>query len=384
MVTLIKGGHLYEPMDLGCKDLLIVNGKIEKIADDISLPEGFFRESEVVQASDKLVFPGFIDQHVHILGGGGGGPLGQAKEIAFRQVVQSGATTLIGTLGMDTVSRSLPSLLVKTKALRQCGLNAFMYTGSLVFPPATLTGSVTSDLMLVDEIVGVKTGLGEPSFRRPEMGELENLITEARRAVLLSGRQSVIHIHLAASAMEWIESIESILDRRGVPYSQIVITHVNRSSALLKRALEYARKGGAIDLTTCVRPPERPHSVKPSAGLKYYLQEGGPPEGVTFSSDSNSFRVLENGVVDYTRSTTLLEEFRDCILQEGIPIPRALAAITRNAARRFGMAQERGSLQEGLYADLSLFNKGLELTDLMAGGRWLMRKSEIARVAPGE
>jgi len=382
MVTLIKGGHLYEPNDLGYKDLLVVNGKIEKIAPDISLPEGFFREPEVVNATGKLVFPGFIDQHVHVLGAGA--PLGQAKEIAFRDVVQSGTTSLIGTLGMDTVSRSLPSLLVKTKALRLCGLNALMYTGSLVFPPATLTGSVTSDLMLVDEIVGVKTGLGEPSFRRPELGEMENLITEVRRAALLSGRQTVAHIHLAASAMEWIENIESILVRRGVPYPQLVLTHVNRSPALLERALKYARNGGCIDLTTCIRPPERPSSVKPSTGLRDYLQAGGPPELVTFSSDGNSFRVLENGVVDYTRPETILEEFRDCVAKEGIPIPQALAVVTRNPAVRLGMANERGSLWEGLCADIVLFSKDLELTDLMAGGRWLMRGGEIARVAPGE
>jgi beta-aspartyl-dipeptidase (metallo-type) len=336
----------------------------------------------VVDATGKLVFPGFVDQHVHILGVGA--PLGQGKPISFQGVVKSGATSLVGTLGLDTTSRPLPALLLKTKVLRLCGLNALMYTGSLVFPPATLTGSVASDIMLVDEIVGVKVGLGEPSFRRPELGELENLITEVRRAALLSGRQTVAHIHLAASAVEWIENIESILVRRGVPYPQLVLTHVNRSPALLERALRYAKNGGCVDLTTCIRPPERPSSVKPSTGFKDYLRAGGPPELVTFSSDGNSFRVLENGVVDYTRPETILEEFRDCVAKEGIPIPQALAVVTRNPAVRLGMANERGSLREGLWADIVLFSKDLKLTDLMAGGRWLMREGNIARIGPFE
>ena len=97
----------------------------------------------MVNASGKFVFPGFVDQHVHVLGAGA--PLGQANPISFQGVVKSGATSLVGTLGLDTTSRSLAGLLVKTQALRLCGLNALMYTGSLVFPPATLTGTVARE-----------------------------------------------------------------------------------------------------------------------------------------------------------------------------------------------------------------------------------------------
>lgn len=385
MLTLIQGGRLYGPDDRGNKDLLIANGKVERIDAGISLPGDFFSQAEVINASGKFVFPGFIDQHVHTIGGGGsGGPLTRVKEIFFRDVVRSGTTTLVGTLGTDTISRSLSTLLIKAKALNLCSLNTFIYTGSVIFPPVTLTGSVEGDIALISEIVGVKTGLGEAVYPRPDLRELENLITESRRAGSLSGKRAVVHIHLAASADEWVGAIESILERREIPYQQVVLTHVNRSTRLLERSFEYAKKGGRIDITTCIRPPERPASVKASAALKRYLESGGPPEQVTFSSDGNASRVLANGFVDYTRVGTLLEEFRDCVQQERIPLPQALAAVTVNAADRLGIANERGSLREGYFADLALFTGGLELTDLMAGGRWLLRNGIVAGVDPFE
>ncbi len=385
MVTLIQGGHLYGPEDLGHQDLLVVNGKIERIAAGIKGAKEIFPEMEVVNASGKLIFPGFIDQHVHIIGGGGsGGPLTRAKEVYFRDLVKAGTTSLVGTLGTDTISRSLSTLLIKAKALNQCGLNVFIYTGSVLFPPVTLTGSVEKDIVLIAEIIGVKMGLGEPVYPRPDQRELENLITETRRAGSLSRKQAVVHIHLAGSSNEWLGAIESILEAREVPYQQVVVTHVNKTPRLLERSFAYAKKGGGIDLTTCIRPPERPTSVKSSLGLKRYLEAGCPLENITFSSDSNATRVLDNGIVDYTRVGTLLEEFRDCVKKEGIPLPQALAVVTRNAALRLGIAHERGRLLKGLFADLAFYTEGLELTDLMSGGSWLFRDGIVARVDPLE
>lgn len=385
MLTIIKGGYLFSPDDSGPKDLLIANGKIERIDREISIPEGVFPQVEVVKAPGKFIFPGFIDPHVHIIGGGGsGGPRSRVKEVFSRDIVMSGITTLVGTVGTDTISKLLPTLLVKVKALNLSGLNAFMYAGSVLFPPVTLTGSVEKDISYIAEIIGVKTGLGEPVYPRPDLLALENLLTESRRAAALSGKCGVVHVHLSATAAEWIGVIESILQQRGLSRQQVVFTHVNHSPALLERAFAYARRGGWIDLTSCIRPPERPQAVKPSSALKRYLDAGGPLEQVTFSSDGNASRVLADGKIDYTRIGTLIEEFRDCVQKEGIPIPQALAVVTRNAARLLGMANERGSLQEGFWADLALFTKDLELTDLMAGGRWLLRDGVMAQLDPFE
>ena len=152
----------------------------------------------------------------------------------------------------------------------------------------------------------------------------------------------------------------------------------------MEHSFAFAKKGGRIDVTTCVRPPERPEAVKPSTALQSYLKDGLPPGNITFSSDSNATRVLKSGEVNYTRPAWLLEEFRDCVQKEKISLPQALAVLTRNAAERLGLADHRGSLQEGFLADLALFTENLELTDLMAGGKWLLRDGVVAKVDPLE
>jgi beta-aspartyl-dipeptidase (metallo-type) len=385
MVILIQGGHLYGPEDLGVQDLLVVNGKIERLQAGIKVPAELFPRMEVIDASGKLIFPGLIDQHVHIIGAGGsGGFMTRTKEVYFHDLVKSGTTTVAGTLGTDTISRSLTTLLAKAKAMNLTGIHTLLYTGSVLFPPVTLTGSVEKDIVLISEIIGVKMGLGETVSPRPELREMENLLTEARRAASFSGKAGVVHIHLALSALEWIDGIESILRIREIPYTQVVFTHVNKSPQLFERAMAFARKGGRIDLTACIRPPERPGAVKPSTGLKRYLEAGGPLEGITFSSDGNASRILANGVVDYTRVGHLLSEFRDSVQKEGIPLSQALTVVTRNVADRLGIAKERGSLREGYFADFSFFTENLELTDLMGGGRWLLRNGKVVDLDPLE
>ncbi len=65
-VILIKNGHVIDPVSGldGIRDVLVSDGKIAKIAEKIdekSLAEG----TEVIDAGEKIVAPGFVDVHVH-------------------------------------------------------------------------------------------------------------------------------------------------------------------------------------------------------------------------------------------------------------------------------------------------------------------------------
>jgi len=114
--TLIRDGTLYAPEEEGVKDLLIVGDRIARIADEIELPEDF--DIRLFDASGLLVVPGFIDLHVHLIGGGGeAGPTSRVPEIRLSKITEAGITTLAGLLGTDNVSCHLETLLVKAKAL---------------------------------------------------------------------------------------------------------------------------------------------------------------------------------------------------------------------------------------------------------------------------
>lgn len=71
MIKIIKNGTVYAPEYLGKKDILIVKDTIVRIAEKIPVPDSLFYEVEIIDATGKTLVPGFIDSHVHIIGGGG-------------------------------------------------------------------------------------------------------------------------------------------------------------------------------------------------------------------------------------------------------------------------------------------------------------------------
>ena len=70
MITVIKNVNVYAPEKLGIKDIVIVSDKIEGIYDNVNVPNDFVNIS-IIDGKGKILFPGFLDSHVHIIGGGG-------------------------------------------------------------------------------------------------------------------------------------------------------------------------------------------------------------------------------------------------------------------------------------------------------------------------
>jgi dihydropyrimidinase len=62
MPLLVKNGEIVTPDSRYCGDIYIENETITRIGQDLTAPPG----TEVIDATGKLVFPGFIDPHVHI------------------------------------------------------------------------------------------------------------------------------------------------------------------------------------------------------------------------------------------------------------------------------------------------------------------------------
>lgn len=72
MLILLQNGEVYPPHYIGKKDVLLVGSKIGYIQDNIEVPANFV-DMQVIDASNTYIVPGFIDPHVHIIGGGGEG-----------------------------------------------------------------------------------------------------------------------------------------------------------------------------------------------------------------------------------------------------------------------------------------------------------------------
>ena len=188
-MILIKNARVFSPKALGKKDVLIAFDKILEVADCI---EPWRDDLTVIDATGKMLVPGFIDQHVHIVGGGGeGGFNTRTPEFQLSKAVTSGVTTLVGLLGTDGYTKSPELLLAKTKALNTEGITAYCLTNSYAYPPRTITGSVANDILYISEIIGCKLAIADHRASHPTREELIRLVSDIRMAALLrKGRRA--------------------------------------------------------------------------------------------------------------------------------------------------------------------------------------------------
>lgn len=374
MFKLIKGARVFCPEDQGIKDLLIGRDTIWEIKENISAGE-IPGNPEIYDASNRILMPGIIDPHVHIIGGGGAGGLNSRnKEIAIEQIIDAGVTTVVGCLGFDRTSRSLKSLLLKARALEELGLTAYILSGSYSLPSLTLTGSVEEDLILIDKVIGVKLALGETLANWPETRDIQNLLAECLRGGHLGGKPGFLQIHLGANGNAWKNSFLKILKDSHIPFSRVVFTHANRSSDTFNVFADYLKEGGYIDLTTSYTPEERPGSLTVLESIQGLVSKNIPLERVTLSSDSNATRILPDKTMKYLPVKTIFEVTRKLCQSGVIPMDQAVSLVTRNAAQVIGCSRKKGSLEVGKDADLIILNRDFELEAVLLKGVWAKKK----------
>lgn len=125
-------------------DILIVNEQIVDI-NKISYKnlKCIFNDVKLINAEGMYAIPSYIDNHVHIIGGGGEmGYTSRISEINVDDIIKYGVTTVIGVLGTDSTTKTIENLIAKTKALNCEGITAYCLTGGYEFPSPTLTGRI--------------------------------------------------------------------------------------------------------------------------------------------------------------------------------------------------------------------------------------------------
>lgn len=382
MLTLIKNGEIYAPRSLGKKDILIVDSKIGFIADAIEQPKGFV-DIHVIDAEGKLVVPGFIDSHVHIMGGGGEGSYKtRTPELQLTDATLGGVTTLVGVIGTDGTTRTMASLVAKARGLEEEGITCYVQTGSYQVPVKTLTGKIEDDIILIDRIIGAgEIAIADHRSSQPTVEELAKIASAARIGGMLSGKAGIVNVHVGDSR-DHLQLIEKVVETTDIPIKQFYPTHINRNPHLFKEGVRYAKNGGYVDFTTSSIPKFfEQGEVKCSLALKTMLKEGVDPSLITFTSDGQAslpdfndegeFLGLQLGKV-----TSLYPEVRDAIVEEGIGIEDAIRVITQNPAAILKLNQ-KGIIEEGKDADLVLLHKDtFEIDTVMALGQVMVKNGE--------
>jgi len=382
MFTLLKNAEIYTPDQAGTNDLLIAGSRIAAIRPNISIPKGL-PDLQEIDCSDKILCPGFIDQHVHISGGGGeGGPASRTPEINLSMLTMAGITTVIGLLGVDGITRSMAELLTKARALEEEGITAYIYTGAYEIPTRTLTGNVRSDLVLIDKVIGTgEIAISDHRSAQPSMEMLTKLASEARVGGLLGKKPGIVHLHLG-DGKQRLSLLFEILKNTDIPVSQFVPTHVNRLDSLFDEAIEFLELGGNIDLTAGItKENESPYALEVHEALTRLVNAKAALNQVTVSSDANGSmpQFAKDGRlvgISVGSAAELWKDIAKAVRKNIIPLPTALALITRNVANLLKLSPVKGIIAVDSDADIILLDKEYIIDTVIAKGKLMVQNGQ--------
>jgi len=234
-----------------------------------------------------------------------------------------------------------------------------VYSGGYNVPPATLTGSVRSDMLFVTEVIGAgEIAISDVRATQPTTAELARVVSDAYVGGLLSGKAGVTHFHVGDGRGR-LAPIRALLDEHDIAPRCLYPSHVERTPELLAEAAAITARGVYVDIDTV--GADLPESVAA------FTAAGGDLKRLTISSDAS-----------ITAPRHRLEQLRRCLATGQWPLEQCLPLVTSNVADVLRL-RRKGRLDVGSDADILVLRRDtLELVHVVARGRVLMRDGAVA------
>jgi dihydroorotase len=345
---LLKGGTVLDPSTglAGAHDVAVQNGLIARIAPDIAATEA----SRTIDVAGRIVTPGLIDLHAHVLDGVARN--GLDPDLGG---VYAGVTTIVdaGSAGAATFA-AFPRHIQPRSQTEIIPFLHICQTGLATNPDIIAESSVDLDdtLRVLDQykglIRGIKARMVSPALEIMGM-EMPRL---ARRAARESGTRLMVHIGDTEKRYDpkVIHSLLPLLDAGDI------LTHYFT-----------ANPGGVLDANGKLVPEAREARDR---GVWFDTAHGRK----NFSFDVGR-RVIDQGLLPHCISTDLtvpgrintvhsMTEMMTRFLGLGFTLAQVVTMCTENPAKAIGEGDRLGSLAQGRQADISV----LELRD----GEWLV------------
>ncbi len=339
------------------------------------------KKAETINCDGLMAFPGLIDPHIHLAGAGGeGGFLTRTPEIDISELLLSGITCAIGSLGADGFTRSVKNLLYKVRQLNQAGLTCYLLTGSYQLPFPSITGDVFEDIILIPEVLGIgEVAISDHRSSNPSEDELYKIVSRARLAGMISSKSGAVVIHMGDEP-EMFTKLEGVMSKSNFKFSNILATHCNRNPEIFEESKRVGKILN-IDITTSSYEYFKEIEIKPSKAVKELLLAGISPERITLSSDAGGSlpEFDEKGnlkKIFYAKPYSLLSEFKDLVLNENFKPWEAIKFFSANSANFFKLST-KGKIEKDYDADIILLDEKFNLHSLIARGKFLVYKEKI-------
>lgn len=357
-------------------DILIINNKIVKIGkiDFLELKK-ILNDVILIDGKNKVCLPGYIDNHVHIVGGGGEmGYSSRVPEISLQDITTNGVTTLVGVLGTDSITKSVSNLVAKAKALNEEGVTCYCLTGAYEFPSPTLTGRIQDDIYFINEIIGLKTAISDNRCYNPTKEDLIKIMSEVRVALLGSGKNGGVNIHCGWGKGN-LDTLLEIINETNIPPSIMRPTHITNNQKVFEQSLMLAKKNAYIDITADADYEKIGYHINLIKNNDLYSK-------LTLSSDANGSCPVwvDNKCIDIKAST--MEHLHQVILyltkKYNYTLEQAAELLTINPANALHLTN-KGNLVKGNDADIILLDEDYNINDVIANGQIMIEDKKIVK-----
>lgn len=402
MRTLIKNGTLITASDTCKADILVENEKI--IAIEASSEA---HAEQVIDAADKLVFPGAIDVHTH-LDMPFGGTVTADDFTTGTVAAAAGGTTCIIDYALQTPGKSLTHALEtwQKKAEGKCAIDYGFHVAVTDLSDAVLAeipGLIEAGypsfkvfmaykgVFQVDDATLLKVlkqagQSGGLVLVHAENGDVIDVLT---KEMLAAGQTAPLYHALSRPPQAEEEAVNRYITMAALSEAPAYIVHLSDSGAL--GLVAQARlQGLPIYAETCPQylflDLER-YNEPDFGGAKYVmsppLREAGNEQYLWSGLDSGNLQVVASdhcsfnfkgqkdlGLSDFTKipngapglETRVQLLFSGGVLENRISINKFIDLISTAPAKLFGLYPKKGTIAVGSDADLVIFNPEAEFT----------------------
>src|SRR5439155_20801419 len=124
-------------------------------------------------------------------------------------------------------------------------------------------------ILFVSEVIGAaQIAVADERSTDPSPHELARLVNDAYVGGMLANKAGVTHFHVGPGRKR-LALLRAILDDYDAKPESLYPSHVERSPALMKEAIELARRGATVDVDTVERDLPK--------WVRRYREGGGPP-----------------------------------------------------------------------------------------------------------
>lgn len=397
MSLLIRGGEIVTGSERYHADIFCADERITRIDRAIEPPPG----AEVIDASGRYVFPGFIDPHVHIYLPFMGAFAKDTYETASKAALVGGTTTMIE---MVCPSRDMSAMegfrLWCGHAEGQSACDYTFHMGVTRFDaqtPGELREIVANGITSFKVFLAYKGAFGVDDLElyrtlklAKELGvivtahcENETLVAERQQELLAAGLTGPEQHHESRPPRVEAEGVHHLMTFAELTGARVYIVHLSCEEAL-REALAARARGVDVSIETLIQylVLDKSDAERPDfAGAKFVMSpplrdrrnqpvlwnglHGGDIQ--TIATDHAPFDASgqkEMGRHDFTKipnGIPSLEERVKLLFSHGVKAGKLdlqtfVNVASSNAAKLFGLFPRKGAIQVGADADLVVYD----------------------------